>query len=545
MTEAERQALLNHVSFKEIFRFHYVIAPENLNLPGMSVVELAGAVVHIGESLFETKLYDKNGEEFGMLLGVASDHDGNDPLEKLVEIFDSHAPDAIDILEDYLVQVAGRYAFIVQFNGELRIYVDPVGMIGALYNAETKRFASSTLLTIDRPVEPSPYYDLDDIRAGKGGYGINHTADAACFRMNPNHYFDYHNFESHRFWPKADDSFSAKRTEYGENIDEIIRASRNVITSIANRYISAFPLSGGNDSRILFAVAGEEGRAEIDQFYTHINNFANRRDAAIASLICSLGDVEHEIHDRRHVKFGENSKRRAEKMWRIGSGTNLPAPLEVQNGLLEMVRDGSVVMRGHQTNIMRGQYLNFRDPIASNNVWWVLKMMRLAMDKSQWRESNVYFRDQVKNLRDDLPKCTEDVQAEFLFLEALVPAALGPLFQGTNRVFYMSPFNSRRLVQLSMQFSLPYKLKNNATNDVIMRAYPELMLLPLANALPASFEEGAKELDVRAAVIESTRARYFQSFGERAPEILLTPFDVEPYEKNLEKMRKKLGLEKS
>ncbi len=532
-TEAERQCNKSNVNFGEAFAFQYVIAPESLSIPDFSEIVFEDVVLHIGPELFHTPLFDRNEEVFGYMLGVAADHEGNDPLEKFYEIIDRNDASSIEKFERYLTRLAGRYILIVSIAGELRAYFDPVAMIGAVYCDQTKRLASSPLLTIDRMIEPNVFYSHSKVAKGEGSFGMRDTADAHVKRINPNHVFDLKNFTHKRFWPFEDDVFEADESQYGAIYDEIIEAERNIIKSLAGRYISTMPLSGGNDSRLLFALAGDEGRAEIQEFYTHINNYGNRRDAVVAARICDIKNAPYKLHDRHLWQSDKYARTKAQRIWRIGSGVNSPPPLEVQNGVYQMVHKGSIVMRGHQTNIMRGQYYNFRMPHLSSDPEWVLKMMRLATHVEDVKYVPSYFYKQLESYREDLPACTKAVEADFIFLEALVPAALGVLFHGMNNGFYMSPFNSRRLVQLSMSFSVSHKLSNSATHDIILRAEPELADLPLGNSLPASFEETDEMVLVRQEFIEQMRDRYEGYFGEKAPEIRATKFEKTPYNQAL------------
>ncbi len=531
--EAVRQCEVNNLTFGRTFRYQYVIAPENLNLPDMDIKQIGNQFAHIGPALHQKPLIDVNGQKFGLLLGVAADHDGNDPAVFIKNFVDSNSPDIFQIIEHYLVEISGRFAIIIHAQGETRLYVDAVGMIGVVYAEETKRVASSPLLTIDREVIPNPLYDHERIVSGKGGYGLNHTADAHIFRMNANHYMNLDTFTHQRFWPFPEDEFSVSPDEYNANYDEIIQATENIIISIASRFPTAMPITGGMDSRILFALAGDEGRSKISQFFTHITTYAARRDSAVASMLVGSKGLKHEVHDKKlHTKswpFIQSAK----QMWQVASGTDSPPPMEIQNGILQKVKKNAVVMRGHQTNIMRAQYFNPRRVERSSSYSWQIFIMKLAADESNPERASKNFRNELIALHEDLPSNVDPVRPDFIFYEALVPAALGVLFQGVNHVFLMSPFNSRRLVQLSMQFDLQHKVRNHATHDLILRADPASEGIPFTRDLNADLSESDAGIEERRQRLENTQKRYEQSLNITPPKVELLNMDLTYYHRNI------------
>lgn len=502
VVEAVRQCNIQNVDFDKTFQYQYVVSNESLCLPGFSDHLVGNFCVQTGAKLQVATLQDRDGRTFGLCLGIAVDHSGvvlgDQPIKDVV----STETDVFDQFERYLKVIAGRYAIIVHVAEETRFYCDSVGMIGAVYAPETRRIAASPLLCIDRPIVDHPLYDHTAIEQGRGTYGLLHTRDQHVHRLNANHYMNLDHFFHRRFWPK-NENFDISKKQYADNFDELIEATGKVISAIAKRYKTAMPLTGGNDTRILFALAGVEGRQQVNQYFAHINNYATRRDAFVGQQLCELKGLSFEQHDRKKNNVPIFTRKRAVKQYHIASGANTPAPKEIQNGLVQRIEGGSVVMRGHQTNIMRGQYLITSDSQKWLEDTWQIRMMRLVGDGEFNSEVAARFRPDFQKCFGDLPENALSRAADFMFLETLVPSALGILFPGQPDNFYLSPFNSRRLVELSLGFDAEYRLANHTTYDLLLRADPEIARLPFAFELSADLSGNTDT--------EKPRSRYSQS----------------------------------
>ena len=516
-TLAQQLCTENNVSFAQTFRYQYVVSATPLSLPGFITSMCGGFWVSSGEALRRVMLVDKNGVVFGLCLGVAVDHTGQLPEEHFAKSFDSARASALDDFERYLSILSGRYALITNFAGQSYFHCDPVGMIGAVYAKETRRIAASTFLCIDRPVEWHPLYDRSELEAGEGSYGFSHTCDAHVRRMNANHRLALHSFTTTRFWPRPDDVFSTSEHQYGAIYDEMIAATDKIMGRMADLGPTSLPLSGGNDSRILMGLASDQTLGQITQVFSHINTYANRRDAHVADGLCAVKGRPFETHDRKKVKVQRFVRRLAGRRYRIASGALTTIPKEIENGLFLSVRKDAIVMRGHQTNIMRGQYLTTADQAEWTKPRWQIRMMRLVGDGKFNNDVAKRFEDDFMAFYDDLPEAARVRSADFIFFETLVPAALGTLFPGQDHAFYLSPFNSRRLVQLSMQPDTTYRLKNATTTDLLLRADPTLAALPFAYELAADMSETSDNFANRHARLSAGLKRFADVFNSTPP----------------------------
>lgn len=515
-----------NVDFAKTFRYQYVVGPEPLDLPGFETRKIGAQYVHVGCDLRCSDLTDGTGQTIGVVLGVAVDHDGALPQEALPKLItDATSDDARDTFEDYLTCVAGRYAIIIQLAGQTLYYCDPVGMIGAVYAPETRRIGASLGLCIDRGIVDHPLYDHDEIAQGNGTYGFSHTRDMHVHRLNASHRFDLDGFFHTRFWPRADDSFEASPNQYGHIYDEMIAAERQIIRRMTQIGETAMPLTGGNDSRILLALTDANDRPNVTQFFSHINNYANRRDSVIGSALCHAAGTTNDVHDRKKIEVKRFVGRLAARSYEIACGMAGPAPREINNGLFQSVKEGAIVMRGHQCNILRGQYLTTANPDKWKEHAWHIRIMRLVGQNEFSSEVAARFKPDFFKYYNDLPTNAKARSADFIFFETLVPAALGTLFPGQSHAFYLSPFNSRRLVQLCMMPDTEYRLSNATTNDLILRAAPEIFAVPYSYEIPSDMHDTDESLAKRQERCEAATDRYSTIFGDPAPEIDVAPFD--------------------
>jgi hypothetical protein len=474
------------ISFEEAFRYQYVISKETLDLPGFKTTVVDGHVIQTGKDLKTCPLTDKSGLVIGCFLGIAADHDGRLINGEPVDALDAKNPDFWKSFVVWLRHVAGRYAVVVTALGETRYYCDAVGMIGACHSAETGRIAASTLLCIDREIRFNPIFDRKEIEKGKATDGLLMTEDEDVKRLNPSFFVRLSDHSQERFWPLSE-LFEAEEDQYLGIYSEMIDAESKIIAALTDAYPTALAMSGGNDSRILLALS-KEARANYRLLYTYVNNYSGRRDAHSAKLVSEAMGCKHEVFLRDKNRDGAHRRYQVEE-YRIAAGTIGPCPPEVANGLVNRVPDNFVVFRGHQTNHMRGQYL----PNASKEKWlrvpWQIKKMGLLPRPILSLEGAKRFYPVLADVVAGQSENANLRRAEVTFLETLVSSALGKLFLGMTRGFFLSPFNSRKLIELSLSFDTAYRVDNMTTPDLIHIAEPEMSTVPYVWDLPANLAD--------------------------------------------------------
>jgi hypothetical protein len=188
MFQAQELWSYRYGQFAERFRYQYVISRSTEAIEGFEESTIGDLKLYTGRDLPLRELRDAAGSKIGYVLGIAVGMDALETPETLKLPFRKTTKSFWTRFETWLNDAAGRYAFVVDASGGPRLYTDPVGMIGAVYNSEDGYAASSTMLAIKRPLRPHPKYDFDVIRDLGGRLTLFHTADKDVHRLNPNHY---------------------------------------------------------------------------------------------------------------------------------------------------------------------------------------------------------------------------------------------------------------------------------------------------------------------------------------------------------------------
>lgn len=471
MFEAQRQWSYRLGSFPEHFRYQYVLSEANEDIEGFAQKQAGGWHIHTGPKLPVTNITDRNGVDLGFLLGIAVD-----PKGLVTELpLNANDPKFWTRFESYLVEVAGRYAFVVNIKKKTRLYTDPVGMIGAVYNKSDRFVASSPLLAIKRPIDQNPLYDPAVIAEQGGRYSLFHTADRSVRRLNPNHCLDLGTFSETRFWPKEtrfDEPPEAPLSTY----DSIIQTARHNIEAVSSAYPCALPVSGGQDSRLLLGFA-QPHLPKIEQVYTHINNYATRRDAAIGRQLCDAVGVAHHVHDRRDYDMTRKEVRLMTRAYQIAYGAPSAPPKEYLNGVIKGVPEDHVILRGHQTDLLRAVFV-FKSKRHWSNPDWQIERLLIVPRKEFSPEIADRFRAEFKLWQDALPEAARAKAVDFMFLEVYYNATIGASFPALWRNFYISPFNSRRLISLALQFDEKTRRASTPVFEMIELMNPALAKVP-------------------------------------------------------------------
>ena len=463
------------------FRYQYRISqsPENGTSRRHS---LAGWTVELGEALSLAHLRDRSGVAFGLLLGIAVDLEG-----KIIEgDFEPTLPQHFGWpeLEAWIEGITGRFAVLLNVDGCVRLYTDACGMIGAVYDRQERRIASSLSLCLRRAVEDHPDYDHSAVAERGAKYILFDTRDKFVRRMNPSCYLSLNDFQETRFWPR-EQSISLIDGDLGKTYDWLTAQTELVVGAIARRHRTWLALSGGQDSRLLLAMAGS-AIGDVERCFTHISNYANRIDATIAARMAEHVGVEHEVHDRKRNKNVPNEIERDMQEFQRGAGFAMPAVREVANGLARRLPKDAIVLRGHQTDILRAVFSTNTGANARRKTAWQVKRL-MAVPYAEFNRSiHERFRPRYENWRLALPDFAEPSSTDLMFLELYYSSSLGCVFPALSRNFYMSPFNGRRQIAYAMAIDEAYRRRSFAVFDILYRIDPEL------HDIPFDFELGAE-----------------------------------------------------
>ncbi|MEP5153027.1 hypothetical protein [Planktotalea sp.] len=479
MTNAKKICDDANLDFEEIFAYQYLVTPGSAKVKGLTTLPFGRYSVHIGSKLHSAMLLDRKGRFFGYVFGVAVDKTGLITNDHIVEELDLDDPRLFTQFAEYLNDVAGRYVVLCGASDEHRIYTDPVAMIGCVYDPLKHRVASSLNLVLDRDLVPNPITDDEAILERGGKYTLFHTQDAHVKRLNGSFFLDLDTMIETRFWPRTE-KFEVPVEAYGGVYDEIIATGRHIIGSITGAFKTAMPISGGRDSRLLAGLAGEHVK-EVNQPFTHITNFATRYDAAVATLVGQHLDIPHEIHSWRQPAPPRRSRfkyRQDLRGFQTALGSKSPMPDEMTKNVHQFLGENQIVLRGHLTDLLRAVYVF----TSNRRRWKVLDWQMQRLFPVQMSEFNKdifanYLPDFV-SWRRTLPPAALEMPLDFMFLEVYYNSTVGYTFNGLHRQFYMSPYNSRRLIELSLAINVDYRRTMKPVDDILYRIDPELCAIP-------------------------------------------------------------------
>ncbi len=476
MFEIQKRWRDRKAKFPAACRYHYTLSPDRAKageeLPGFRTHPFAGRWLYTGEALDVTTLCDANGIGIGYMLGIGVGPDGLVPTHLPM---DSGDPAFWDRFEAYLTDVAGRFVFFLTTGKAARLYVDPVGMIGAVFNPKERRVAAVPFLALKEPHEQNPFFDMDAIEQQGGKFSFHQTVDRHVKRLNPNHYLDLDSFHTARFWPR-DEDFARPHPDPQAAYDEIHARAAFNIGAIAARHPCALPVTGGQDSRLMLSFA-QTHLDKIDQVFTNINNYATRCDAAIARVLCQRIDLPHKAFNKDSFELPGWEQKLSQRIYNLAMGHHAKLPDEYANGAAKGVTEGAVILRGHQTDLLRAVFV-FRPEGQWRDPDWQIKRLLLVPRKAFTPEIAARYRGAFRAWQNDLPPNAMAKAADFMFLELYYNATLGAVFPALWRNFYLSPFNSRRLITLSLRFGEDVRRKSQPVFDLIDRFSPALSDVP-------------------------------------------------------------------
>lgn len=505
--EAQNLWPLTPAKFSTAFRYQYVISKDRHDLPGFHNYPGQEWQLAAGADLPVCELADCDGHHLGYLLGIAVGP------KALIQEGANRLPvshDAADFWADFelwLTELAGRYGILLRAQRQTRFYADPVGMIGAVYNPKDRILAASTLMAITDPVQPNPKFDFDIIRDHGGKLSLFHTADVRVRRLNPNAYLDLGDFTEHRHWP-GDECFALQDHEVLPAYNEIAARTAFNIAEITRAYPVSVPVTGGQDSRLILAFC-QNNAAPQTHYYSHINNYATRRDAALGGALCARLGLDHDTHDKRKSKMRKWRRAEYQTSWNLTHGVESAMPMEYENGVILNLPEQNVVLRGHQTDLLRAVYV-FKPKEHWGDASWQLARMLIVPKQMFTRELVDRFGDDFFSWQRALPANAMEKAADFMFLEIYYNATIGASFPALWRNFYMSPFNSRKLITLALSFPETTRRASEPVFDLIEHICPDLSGVPFdfeLNADLAYLADPAHCEEVTKDRIAATRAR--------------------------------------
>jgi len=217
-------------------------------------------------------------------------------------------------IDESLDALSGSWCAMLYSADAARVRLDAAGTLSAVYDPASQCVASTCVLVPDDGDEDGDLLELMWASAESFlPFGL--TPRRGVRRLLPNHVLDLQTFAVKRDWPppKADaPSFS--REELVGRITHLLTRSVEAACAAPRPLMG---LTGGRDSRVLLACAGDR-RRRLDCFTWALPDPIARRDLRAARDIARRADVRHEV-----AAFEPPSEeQRARWAWRTGGAVS-------------------------------------------------------------------------------------------------------------------------------------------------------------------------------------------------------------------------------
>lgn len=421
-------------------------------------------------------------------------------------------------IADDLNDCGGRFVFIITGPCFERLYIDPSGMMGAVYNQEAGLVAATVHLAIDRPVQPTTEYPAAQTASdGSGGrFAFGYTPDREVKRVLANHYLDLNDFSQTRHWPTAEDDFTCPMREdvIRARLYDVITRHKVIMNALIRSSTPAIlPITGGADSRLLLAFA-KDALNDVDLFFTHKTNFNTGRDMELAEELAERASVELVTFDLVANKELIRAPRMCERMHRqerLAEGLSGKGPKPDHKKISErmVLPSGGSLLRGHVTDISKAllwRQVGMREFERSGGQNHRPETgVRLMMTGMEGADKDPWFLERYSAWAESLPQNARCRTLDFMGTEQYRSHGFGSLFYAFSHNFYMAPGCDRKIIRLLT--SIPPHLRVNFdVNDMLLeQCAPELMDVPYTRQVDNDLRE--------------TR-RNFGQLLKRGPEVL-------------------------
>ncbi|MGR3711813.1 MAG: hypothetical protein ACU0A6_01660 [Shimia sp.] len=481
------------------FRFQFVLSKAIHDLPGFVTRPFADRVLHTHKDLPVCEIVDQKGTRLGIVIGYAMDQDGQmlDRQHRL-DLF-AQDTDTEEKIEDWITWLGGRFLVLTNLpsskastNHIRKIYPDPAGSLGAVYDPQTGTVASSPLLCLTRDIDPNPYCrPPDELLTNKdlkrllpefdrdipvGGFGFGDTVDRHLRRVMANRAVDLDTFTEHRFWTPDPDMPSLTAVEAADQIVPVLQSMMHAFCNIGPGY---FAISGGHDSRMLLACAPDLSKTEME-LYCYATNWIGTLDVRVSEVlaetlgrpffgqIAETGPKGSFIHSRKAAN-------RTRLRFALGSGLGHLGDPWWQRGYARQLRQGDIWLRGNFLEIITARVWPRHDLTPQDELMHALQNTRVVLGDEahigrslarldDWRQS--FPMDEARHLHD----------LTYLDL-TLAPAQSN--FYGFSSHTYIAPGNHRRVYQAAMQVPWQDRKRGLLYDAIMARANPALQQVPL------------------------------------------------------------------
>ncbi|WP_132859635.1 hypothetical protein [Shimia isoporae] len=502
------------LGFAITFRFQFVLSETKRDLPGFDTRPFADRTLHTHKDLPVTEFTDRDGNPLGLILGFAVDENGQ-------VLTGTHALDLAgkgaeieEKIEKWLSYLGGRFLVLTDLPGKTvrskrlrKIYADPAGSLGAVYDPQTGIVASSVLLCLERDIDPDPgARPGDELLTNKrlkkllpefdpdtpiGGHGFGTTLDRHVRRVMANRAVDLTNFTEHRFWRPETEMPSLSAEDAAAQIVPVMQSMMNAFCNVGRGY---FAISGGHDSRMLLACAPDLSETEME-LYCYATNWIGTLDVRVSEVLAEtlqqpfFGQVS-DSGPKGTFLTNRKAAMRNRLRFALGSGLSHLGDGWWQRGYARQLRQGDFWLRGNFLEIITARVWPRFDLTKSDEWLHALTNTRVALGNEADVSRKLAC---LEEWHQSLPMDEDRHLHDLTYLDLTLAPAQGS-FYGFSSHTYLAPGNHRRIFEVAMQVPWQDRKRGRLYDEIMRQSNPALHQVPLVGA--ATYH--AKKLDIPA-----------------------------------------------
>ncbi len=376
---------------------------------------------------------------------------------------------SLDEVIEYERKLGGKYIVFYAENSKCFCIGDATCSIPIFYNTDGEDFICSCFsrLIVNR-LNLEKDERLQQIRdSGKLGQAMPYdiTPYKEIKRLLPNHYLDIERRKPVRFIN------SCKKQKKITSV-EAVSITSPMIENITNMFLDNFkiycPLTGGKDSRVIYAYLKKLNNGEVDSYTVWLDHLnSDKQDWDIPVEIAKCGKTYHKQISLEDVT--QEEKALMDEL--LGEGGYPPEAFSLSLTIQKHYGDGAII---------------------EGDILGQIAQCHLHRDIPNWLASPRYFRCKLHNYSDGARKYMRNWMKEVKDSEEHVNimdlfsvenrlgvwAAYTHLVRNTIGLVNLNCFNSRSIIYVWTAIDPAERMKGDLNVELIKNAYPETLSIP-------------------------------------------------------------------
>lgn len=410
------------------------------------------------------ELHSINGEFMGWILGHPIDLNGNlqrGDIELSISLNADH-----DKIESEIYRFGNRYLVVLLTQKLQRVYLDPLGLLAAVFSPSSQTVASTPILI--------PYNECtgnrDDLIEALGipnsnaTYPLGLTPRYGVNRILPNHFLDLDTWTTRRHWPSQ-----IPHNDYTleEAIERITVATSHQIKGIVSAGPSILYLTAGFDSRTILACA-RDVIDELECCTVEIPDYSAKLDCTVARHICKQIGVRYRL--LRRIPPVKNDLDR----WAFLTGR-----------CAGEIRGWQAISTYKQLDGSQSEILSLAGEVGRGYAWGSKDSEHDEIPAERLIELcqapvNETTLSQVQRWLDTVATTNALLILDLFLVEQRAGCWAGVTAYGEveHSRFQGFPFCHREILQTMLSLPIEYRRRGLLMRDIISRQWPELLEFP-------------------------------------------------------------------